>query len=128
MFFEHPDDVGVITYGITSQINSSIVNLEPKKLYIIDLTRAVSSNDSQEYLISAVESCKNGMISKMMYGEGLSILMEPPHIVIMGNYELNRKLLSRDRWKVFKIKDKKLIRTSVFKKNRNRNVKIAAVK
>lgn len=58
--FDHPYDVGVITYGTTSQINSSIVNLGPKKLYIIDLTRAKCKTDSERDLIAGLESGKNG--------------------------------------------------------------------
>lgn len=108
IFFDQPDEVGVITYGTTSQINSSIVNLGPKKLYIIDLTRAKCRTDSEPALIAALESCKNGLVSKMMYGEGSALLMEPPHILIMSNSDLDKSLLSKDRWKVFEIENKNL--------------------
>jgi len=108
IFVENPDDVGLITFGSTTQLNSSVVNLGSKKIYIIDLTRSRPREDSDASLISALENCKNGLVSKMMYGEGSYLIMDPPHIIIMSNYIFDRNLLSKDRWKILQIKNKKL--------------------
>lgn len=34
--------------------------------------------------------------------------MEPPHILIMSHSDIDKSLLSKDRWKVFEIEDKEL--------------------
>lgn len=98
------EDIGTISFGTATQLRSSIINMGPKKLYILDLTRTKGSSDSEEDLMSALESTKNGMIFSPMYGKGRTLLMEPPHIIITSNYLLDYELISKDRWKVYELK------------------------
>jgi len=103
LFFKHPSSIGRLTYGTASQLRASSVNAGPKKLYIIDLARSKSKNDKEEDLLSAVEDIKSGLIVQNMFGSGRQLLMVPPHIIISSNYRLKYNLLSKDRWRIFKI-------------------------
>jgi hypothetical protein len=109
LLFKHPLGIGRLTYGTASQLRASSVNAGPKKLYLIDLARSKSKNDSQECLLSAIEDIKNGLIVQNMFGSSNQLLMLPPHIIVSSNYGLKYNLLSADRWRIFKIdKNKKL--------------------
>jgi len=109
IFFHHPEDLGIISFGTTSQLRSSAVNLGPKKQYIIDLTRARTKEDKEESLLAIIEDLKSGLVVNPMFGSGRTLLMGPPHIIIAGNPQLNYELLSKERWRVFEItKDYKL--------------------
>lgn len=44
-----------------------------------------------------------------MYGDGRTILMDIPHVIISSNYIFDITILSKDRWKILSINnDKKL--------------------
>lgn len=106
LYFNHPEDIGRISYGTASQLRSSLINIGPKKIYIIDLTRSRSQYDKQEDLLSAVEDLKSGMVISSMYGQGRDLLMNPPHVIISSNYMFNLELMSMDRWKIYEINKK----------------------
>lgn len=108
LFFNHPEDIGRITYGTASQLRASLLNIGRKKIYIIDLARSKSKNDSEIDLLSAIEDLKNGLVTSNMYGSGGTMLMDIPHILISSNYIFDQSLLSADRWKIYSIKNKKL--------------------
>lgn len=40
--FKYPEDIGRISYRTASQLRSSLINMEPKPIYIMDLTRVDS--------------------------------------------------------------------------------------
>lgn len=97
------DKIGRITFGTASQLRSSIINMGAKKMYILDLTKTKARDDSEEDLMSILESIADGMLFSPMYGKGASLLIEPSHILIMSNYLLDYELLSMDRWRVYEI-------------------------
>lgn len=108
LFYKYSNDIGRVTYGTASQLRNSLTNIGVKKIYIIDLTRSKSNNDKPTDLISAIEDLKNGLVCTSMYGSGNTMLMNPPHIIISANYIFDQNLLSKDRWKIYSIKNKKL--------------------
>jgi len=110
LFYQFPEDIGRLGYGSTSQLKSSVVNIGKKKLYIVDLARSKGKQDSQEDLLAVLEDLKSGLITNPMYGAGKTLLMEPPHIIVSCNYELDYELLSSDRWEVYQIASKDLIK------------------
>lgn len=115
IYYKYPKNIGRIGYGSASQLRSSVVNIGKKDLYIIDLARSKSKNDRQEDLLSVLEDLKSGLVTNAMYGSGKTLIMEPPHIVVSSNYNLDYNLLSEDRWDVFEIQNKKLSKIDVKK-------------
>lgn len=105
--FKYPNEIGAISYGNTSQLKSAVVNIGPKKLFLIDLPRAKGRNDSEVELLSILEQIKNGAILGVnLYGSGESLLFSPPIVVVSSNYILRQDLLSKDRWESYKIDSK----------------------
>ena len=103
LYFINPDQVGRITYGTASQLRSVTSNMGAKKIYIIDLARAKSKNDKEEDLLSIIEDLKSGFVINVMYGNVKTLMMEPPHIIVSSNYELDYNYLSEGRWLIYKI-------------------------
>lgn len=58
-------------------------------MYILDLTRTRGKNDSEDDLMSSLESIVDGMVFSPMYGKGATLLMELLHILITSNYLLD---------------------------------------
>jgi hypothetical protein len=108
LYYHHSDEIGRITYGTASQLRASLNSLGSKKIYIIDLSRSKSKNDSEIDLLSAIEDLKNGVVPTSMYGSGTTLLMDIPHILISSNYIFDQSLLSKDRWKIYSIENKNL--------------------
>jgi hypothetical protein len=122
LYYKYPKNIGRIGYGSASQLRSSVVNIGKKELYIIDLSRSKSKNDRQEDLLSVLEDLKSGLVTNAMYGSGRTLLMEPPHIIVSSNYNLDYNLLSEDRWEVYEISNKKLVKINI-NENNNSTVK-----
>jgi len=56
-----------------------------------------------------VEDLKNGFLVSAMYGKNQTLMLDPPHIVVISNMECPEKMLSKDRWTRYLIDyDKKL--------------------
>jgi hypothetical protein len=104
LYVNHPNDIGRIGYGTSAQLRSSVTNIGPKQLYIIDLSRSKGKGDKEEDLLSILEDIKSGLVINAMYGSGKQLVMDPPHVVVSSNYILNYNLLSKDRWDVYEIK------------------------
>lgn len=112
LLFKYPNEIAAVSYGTTSQLKSAVVNIGPKKVFLIDLPRAKGRNDSEVELLSILEQIKNGAIlSVNLYGSGESLLFDPPIVIVSTNYILKQNLLSKDRWESYKInaKNKDLI-------------------
>lgn len=86
------------------------MNNGPKNIYFIDLPPTPEKKDKMEDLISVLEEIKNGHVMSTMYGSGRCLLMPHPHIVIFSNQALNYSFLSKDRWKVYEITDKLILK------------------
>jgi hypothetical protein len=115
IYFHNQEDIGRITYGTSSQIRTSLVNTGAKKLYIVDLARSKSKQDSEQDLLAAIEDLKSGVVLTSMYGSSKKLLMNPPAILISSNYVFKETGLSEDRWCVYEIKSKN---KSLGKKNK----------
>ena len=74
----------------------------------MDIPRTISRDDSLESIISAVEDLKSGLVVSNFYGKYKTLVMKPPHIIIFSNQKCSRKMMSEDRWRVFKLIDKRL--------------------
>lgn len=126
LYANNKKNIGRLTYGTTSQLKSSIVNMGKKKIYIIDLARTLGTNDTQKDLLAVIEDLKSGLILSPMYGMAKELMIEPPHIILSSNYLFDIESLSKDRWEIFEIKNNKLekknelIRKKIKEKNRKK--------
>lgn len=91
-------------FGTANQISSSFAKVGARDVYILDLPRSfkTSSGYHANYadLCNIIEKLKDGIISSSMYGEGQTLLMDPPMIMIFSNWPLESYLgefFSRDR-------------------------------
>ena len=124
LYYYHAEDMRRITYGTASQLRTSLINIGPKKIYLIDLTRSKGKQDEPSDLLSAIEDLKGGVVSSSMYGSGTTMLMDIPHIVISSNYLFEFNSLSSDRWEILSINDRKIINITNSVKRRQSREKI----
>jgi len=109
LYFTYPDRVARLSYGSSQQLRSALVQLSSYQIYIIDLARTKGKSDSPSDLISVLEDLKTGLICSAMYGNANNLLIEPPHIIVSSNFLFNIDQLSKDRWLIEEIKNKKLV-------------------
>lgn len=87
-----------LSYGSSMQLRSAILNVGPKKCYLIDLPRTSGINDRKEDILSVIEELKNGHITSPMYGKYANVLMDPPIVIVFSNLFFPYDSLSADRW------------------------------
>lgn len=97
-YTKHGDDIGILSEATASQLRSNIIKLGKRRLYIIDLPRTESELGVKD-LINAIEVLKGGFLNSSFFGRGDTRIMNPPHIIVAGNY-LPSGSISPDRWKV----------------------------
>lgn len=124
LMYHHPHDVGMVNaFGSPAQVNTSLVGMGSKKLYIVDLPRSYSyiktiyskSDPNLELrsyrcwhnnwpeLANIIEHLKDGMLIDTMYGKHDVLLQDPPAVVIFSNWPLQSFIgdrFSSDRLKV----------------------------
>lgn len=71
--------------------------------FLFDLPRQLEGHVSY----SALEQIKNGFWTSTKY-EGGTVCINNPKVMVFANWEPDMSMLSRDRWEVFEITDKKL--------------------
>ncbi len=136
LMYNHANDVGMVnSFGTASQLNSSLVSMGARKMYIIDLPRSFSELVEKEKKVSkpgeedkfvtvsyrtwhknwpemanVIEQLKNGMLLCTMYGKSDLLLMDPPTVIIFSNWPLENKpghRFSADRLEVMDLSSKK---------------------
>lgn len=80
---------------------NQIVSCGVKRVYILDSPRANGSDIPYALL----EDVKNGVVQSSMY-QGEILLMEVPHVVVLSNSLPQQRMLSADRYVVYKISEK----------------------
>jgi len=76
-------------------------------LYFIDMPRAMPKKNLSDFY-TGMEALKDGYLFDKRY-KGRFELMEEPHIVIFTNAAPKKRYLTRDRWKVWTIRDQELV-------------------
>jgi hypothetical protein len=110
LYTKHSDGISKVSSGTASQLRSCLIAMGPtKKIYFIDIPRSKEKYSSDSDLLNAIEDLKNGFLSSPMYGRDATLLIEPPHIVIISNYLFEDSGLSKDRWVVKQIKKDKTL-------------------
>lgn len=96
-------DVAKVSFGTSAQLRSALISAGIRKIYFIDVPRTLGDEDSMRSLMSVLEDLKNGFVVSTFYGSYATLMLEPPHIVVVSNANCEKKYLSEDRWVVFKI-------------------------
>lgn len=92
------NNVVKITFGTAPQLRSAIISIGMRKVYIIDMPRTLSEEDSLPSLISTLEDLKNGFIVSVFYGKYQKLLMDPPVVIVFSNKICPMRMMSDDRW------------------------------
>lgn len=80
-----------------------------KNAYLFDLTRTKPASFSGKDIYSCMEQIKNGVIQNVKYMTSQELMM-PPHVWVFANQLPKFESLTGDRWKVWTIENKELIK------------------
>lgn len=94
-----------VPIGTAGQLRSAMIAKGAHRCYVVDFPRVLGKEDAVADIFSALEELKNGWVETAFYGKPAELLMEPPHVIVMSNDKPNLKLASKDRWKVFQLKE-----------------------
>ena len=99
-----------VPMGNATQLKTNVIVQGASRVYCVDIPRTIGSTEKMTDLISALEEIKGGWVSSAMYGKHQELFMQPPHVICFSNMPPPRAMMSLDRWKVFSITAKKLVR------------------
>jgi len=86
-----------------------LVHTMPKvTCYFFDLTRVKPANIGNNDLYAALENIKDGCFMNTFQTPAMCV-MASPHVWVFSNILPKRESLSRDRWKIWGIKDQNLV-------------------
>lgn len=105
LWLQNSEDIGFLIDGTATQIRAGVVGQQQKKVYFVDLPRTSCSEANMAGLMTALEDVKNGLVHKIMYGSGRSLLFDQvPWVILFSNDLPIGGGFSPDRWKVFDLK------------------------
>lgn len=84
------------------------MSLPELKIYLVDLPRAMPKKHLNG-LFTAIEKLKNGYMCDKRYHFKWKRLKHSPSICVFSNKKPKLRYLSKDRWRVWTIKDKRLV-------------------
>lgn len=84
-----------------------VMSFPPHKGYVIDMPRSMPKNKLCGFY-AGIESLKNGSAYDKRY-HGKEMDFDSPNVVVFTNKKPKLSYLSRDRWRLFGIKDKRLV-------------------
>lgn len=82
-----------------------IMDMPQNKCYLMDMPRAINKDKLQQ-LYSAIETVKGGYAYDDRYHFQQRIF-DPPVVIVFGNVMPDLALLTRDRWRIFGIREDK---------------------
>jgi len=106
MMYHH--NAAVLDYDTATNLRYQVINAGAKTLYILDASRCRPKSISECEFYSALENIKNGCVRSNKY-EGGSLMMMPPHVIVMSNQQPAMENWSADRLKIFNLTDPRLM-------------------
>jgi hypothetical protein len=88
-------------------IMKTVIQCQTSKLYMIDMTKDAYNDEIQE-AYSAIEQIKDGHAWDNRY-HAKERWFNSPNIWVFCNKLPNMDLLSKDRWKIWELKDKSIV-------------------
>lgn len=104
----HYHDCVYLSYSDARDALNLVSKFMHKKAYLFDLPRTKPTKHTKDDIYNVMEQIKNGMIMNTKYETNIH-LMNPPHVWVFANYAPNLMKLTKDRWKIWKIVENKLI-------------------
>lgn len=105
LYVNHPLEITKISFWTSVQIRWRIVNEGARKCYFIDIPRTPGKEYALDNIINALKNIKNDHVVK----NSKQLLLDPRHVIIFSNQPCPQSKMSNVRWKIFEIKDNKLI-------------------
>lgn len=106
MAFHH--GAAVLAWGDSKDVLYSIAKMEQEqgapRICLFNLTRTKPKLFSSDDLYASLESIKDGMFVSTKY-ESRTVFMDVPHVVVFANCLPDGDKLSKDRWRIIKLKD-----------------------
>jgi hypothetical protein len=104
IFYHYPNQVGRMIAGLSSELRANLIKLGPKKIYLLDVTKRQSKQETEE-LLAVIEDLKTGIVT--YYNSNLltveTLLMEPPHIIISFHDRVNHLWLTKEKWQIYEL-------------------------
>lgn len=107
MAFHHK--IPVMGWSRTNDILYLVSQIPNKRCYMFDLARTRSKELAEGDIYSAMEGIKNGLFMNSKY-QCTMVTMQHPHLWIFTNTMPQLTAMSADRWVLWEIKNKELIR------------------
>lgn len=101
-------DALVLGWGKTGDILNLVSKNQNRDVYIFDLSRSKPQDWAKDDIPAAMEGIKNGMFMNTKY-ETAQVLMKIPHVWVFTNARPNISSMSADRWKLWRIRESKLL-------------------
>lgn len=98
--------VGIVKvpFGTAAQLRNALISIGKQRVYFMDIPRQLGREESIDALLSVAEDLKNGFICGAFYGKYVSMMFEPPMVVITTNMEFPEdKKTSYGRWTFLEI-------------------------
>lgn len=108
--YKYMDSMSYMCLGSTTQLMAAAVNSSNSQIYLCDLPRTLSVQDRRNLssLINCIEMVKNGVLTSNIYGKYRLELQNNSHVIVSSNSLIDPQMLSKDRWVILAIKNKKL--------------------
>lgn len=94
-----------IPLGNATQLKTNVIVQGESRCYCVDIPRSMGSTEKMQDLISAIEEIKGGWVASAMYGKHQEMFMQPPHVLVFSNQHPPIHMMSRDRWKIYKVEN-----------------------
>lgn len=97
--------------GDAKDIIQAVCSMGPRPAYILDLPRSGEGAKHLASQIKAIEQIKNGLVMDFRY-KYEELIFGSPQIWVFTNQELDKHLLSKDRWIQWRIVKGQLVRAN----------------
>lgn len=85
-----------------SDLKNLVYKSKKSRVYMVDITRTISRQDSMDDLYCAIEDLKNGHVVNTKYETG-ECMFEKPHVVVFSNQMPDLSKLSAYKWEVYRV-------------------------
>lgn len=85
MCFSRQSEVAKLTFGSSLQLRSAVVNIGPKKIYLVGIPKTKGRDDNLADLLNILEDISSGFVVSVTYVRYKNLYMNCPHVIILSN-------------------------------------------